>query len=232
MLVLLDSDSRDCKYFLSELKSVLDQCRTPPNTMFRLAIEEIEAWYIGDRRAVIAACPRAKKAIWARYQQDSVCGTWELLADAVYPGGAQAIRKAGWPLPGTVKHEWAEKIRPCMDITNNLSPSFLQISRWHQAIGRQQLTRPERRVSPRISADSGYISAVSVSAVFWRCPHSPESALSNVAVSVSGAVTSRQICPCSPASRRTARHREAKRRPRFGFGRFDLAVTRLGSGHE
>ena len=124
VLVLLDSDSRDCKYFLSELKSVLDQCRTPPNTMFRLAIEEIEAWYIGDRRAVIAAYPRAKKAILARYQQDSVCGTWELLADAVYPGGAQAIRKAGWPLPGTVKHEWAEKIRPCMDITNNLSPSF------------------------------------------------------------------------------------------------------------
>ncbi|AKJ28705.1 hypothetical protein AAW51_2014 [Caldimonas brevitalea] len=60
----------------------------------------------------------------ARYQQDSVCGTWELLADAVYPGGQAAIRKAGWPLPGQIKHEWAEKIGPRMSVEVNASPSF------------------------------------------------------------------------------------------------------------
>ncbi len=49
------------------------------------------------------------------YVQDSVCETWELLADAVHTGGSSAIKKAGWPLPGQVKHEWAKKIAPLMD---------------------------------------------------------------------------------------------------------------------
>lgn len=31
-----------------------------------------------------------------------------LLADAIHPGGAAAVKKAGWPLPGQLKHEWAE----------------------------------------------------------------------------------------------------------------------------
>jgi len=35
--------------------------------------------------------PRAKRDVLDRYVQDRVCGTWELLADAVYPGGSTAI---------------------------------------------------------------------------------------------------------------------------------------------
>jgi hypothetical protein len=62
-----------------------------------------------------------------RYTHDSVCGTWELLADAVYPGGSAAIKKTGWPLPGQIKHEWAEKITPFMDINQNTSPSFIKL---------------------------------------------------------------------------------------------------------
>lgn len=58
------------------------------------------------------------------YDQDSVCGTWELLADALYPGGSKAVQKAGWPLPGQLKHEWAGRIAPCMDVQANDSPSF------------------------------------------------------------------------------------------------------------
>jgi len=124
VVVVLDSDSRDCKAFLVELKALLDRCQAAPNTLFRLAIEEMEAWFLGDRTALLAAYPRAKKDVLARYAQDSVCGTWELLADAVYPGGSQAVKKAGWPLPGTIKHGWVENIGPHMDPANNLSPSF------------------------------------------------------------------------------------------------------------
>jgi len=29
-----------------------------------------------------------------------------------------------WPLPGQVKHEWAKKIAPLMDMDRNVSPSF------------------------------------------------------------------------------------------------------------
>lgn len=124
VVVVVDSDRRDCKAFLAELKTLLGQCQPAPNTLFRLAIEEMEAWFLGDRAALLAAYPRAKKEVLAGYEQDSVCGTWELLADALYPGGTQAIKKAGWPLPGKIKHEWAENIGLHMVPANNLSPSF------------------------------------------------------------------------------------------------------------
>ncbi len=124
IVVIVDSDQRECMAFLSELKALLHNCRPAPNTLFRLAIEEIEAWYLGDQQALLSAYPRAKRDVLHRYQQDSVCGTWELLADAVRPGGSAAIRKAGWPSPGQIKHEWAEKIGPHMSIERNQSPSF------------------------------------------------------------------------------------------------------------
>jgi hypothetical protein len=124
VIVVVDSDRRDCREFLTELKSVLTACNPAPKTLFRLAIEEIEAWYFGDRDALISAYPKAKVDILNRYVQDSPCGTWELLADAVYPGGSTAVKKAGWPLPGQIKHEWAERIGPRLDPNRNTSPSF------------------------------------------------------------------------------------------------------------
>lgn len=124
VVVILDVDQRDCKAFLKELKTLLQQCRPAPNALFRLAIEEVEAWYLGDRQALLAAFPKAKKEVLSRYQQDSVCGTWELLADAVHPGGSASIQKTGWPLPGQMKHGWAEKIGPLLDVEGNQSPSF------------------------------------------------------------------------------------------------------------
>ena len=108
----------------SVLKAVLDDKTVVPDTMFRLAIEEVEAWYFGDREALLAAYPRVRQDVMRSYVQDSVCDTWELLADAVYPGGSSAIKKAGWPLPGQVKHEWAKKIAPLMEPDRNVSPSF------------------------------------------------------------------------------------------------------------
>ena len=124
VIVVVDIDKQDPKTFLTELNALAASCDAAAKTQFRLAIEETESWYLGDREALLLAYPRAKKEILARYVQDSVCGTWELLADAIYPGGATAIKKAGWPLPGQIKHEWAERIGPLMVIDRNTSPSF------------------------------------------------------------------------------------------------------------
>lgn len=123
VIVVVDTDVRDCRAMLTELKAAADKAGRP-DTIFRLAIEEIEAWYLGDRAAILHAYPRAKKDILDRYTQDSVCGTWELLADAIHPGGSNAVKTAGWPLPGQLKHEWANNIGPAMAIAGNLSPSF------------------------------------------------------------------------------------------------------------
>ena len=43
------------------------------------AIEESEAWLLGDREALIAAYPDINLEILDTYVQDSQCGTWELL---------------------------------------------------------------------------------------------------------------------------------------------------------
>ena len=127
VVVVLDADDRDCAVFLRELNDVANACAAPPRTLFRLAIEELEAWYLGDRGALLAAYPRARQQVLNGYAQDSVCGTWERLADAVHPGGAAAIRRSGWPLPGQVKHDWAARIGPLMDPERNISPSFCKL---------------------------------------------------------------------------------------------------------
>ena len=58
------------------------------------------------------------------YVNDSICGTWEKFADAVYPGGAQALSAKGWQAVGAEKSKWAEKVPPHIDISNNNSLSF------------------------------------------------------------------------------------------------------------
>lgn len=124
VVVVLDSDRQDCRELLAELHTLLASCDPAPNTLFRLAIEEMEAWLLGDGKALLKAYPKARREVLSRYVQDSVCGTWEVLADAIFPGGSAAIQKAGWPLPGQVKHEWVEQIGPHLDIELNASPSF------------------------------------------------------------------------------------------------------------
>jgi predicted ATPase len=68
--------------------------------------------------------PRAKDAVLNTYVNDSICGTWEKLADAVFPGGSAALSAKGWQAIGAEKSLWAEKITPHMDVNNNASPSF------------------------------------------------------------------------------------------------------------
>ena len=56
---------------------------------------------------------------------DSICGTWEHLADAVCNGGSAALSAKGKQAVGAEESQWAEKITPRMDVTNNASPSFV-----------------------------------------------------------------------------------------------------------
>ena len=89
-----------------------------------IAVEELEAWLLGDRAAVLAAYPDINTKELDAYEQDSVVGTWEVLASAIL--GKRAIRliKAGYPAVGSYKHKWAEAIAPHLDAKRNISPSF------------------------------------------------------------------------------------------------------------
>ena len=124
VVVVVDSDERDCIVFKQELLSVLNACNPRPETLFRIAIEETEAWLLGDRTAVKSAYPDAKDAVLNSYVQDSVCGTWEVLADAVHSGGSNLLKKLGYPAAGMAKCDWARDIAPHLDVNQNQSKSF------------------------------------------------------------------------------------------------------------
>ena len=124
VVVVVDLDDRDCMEFKQELLAVLDDCNPRPRTLFRIAIEESEAWLLGDRTAVREAYPEAKFPVLDSYEQDSICGTWERLADAVHPGGSMRLKKAGWSEAGKAKCEWAGRIASHMDPDRNRSKSF------------------------------------------------------------------------------------------------------------
>ncbi len=124
VVVVVDLDDKQCVEFKQQLLSVLNACEPRPRALFRIAIEESEAWLLGDPDAVKAAYPGARDSILDGYAQDSICGTWEVLADAVHQGGAARLAKTGYPAIGIAKCEWARMIAPLMDVEKNRSRSF------------------------------------------------------------------------------------------------------------
>ncbi|WP_445174360.1 hypothetical protein [Microcoleus sp.] len=125
LIVICDLDDRCLSAFRRELLDLVNRCNNPKaKTQFCIAIEEGEAWYLGDFAAIKAAYPKAKEAVLNSYTNDSICGTWEKLADAVFSGGAQNLSKQGGQAIGLEKTNWANNIPPLMDVDNNLSPSF------------------------------------------------------------------------------------------------------------
>lgn len=124
VVVVCDLDKKDKRTFLGELQGLLLSIAAPPQTVFCLAIEEGEAWLLGDFNAIRTAFPHCKMEVLRKYRNDSICGTWELLADAVEPEGAAALRGGGYQVIGAAKCKWAEMITPHLDVNVNKSPSF------------------------------------------------------------------------------------------------------------
>ncbi len=124
VIVICDLDNKCLKTLRQELYSVLNACHPKPETRFCIAIEEGEAWLLGDIPAIKNAYPSAKDSVLKNYRNDSICDTWELLADAIYAEGSSRLKKRGWQAVGREKSTWAEKITPNMNVEKNKSPSF------------------------------------------------------------------------------------------------------------
>lgn len=119
VLVLVDLDEQNCHQLKRNLLGVLDRCDPEPVVLFRIAIEETEAFYLGDPRAIRRAFPGAKLGRMKDYVQDSVCGTWEVFAKVI---GAESDDKT----------HWAERMAPHLGTAwrgsdSNQSPSFRQL---------------------------------------------------------------------------------------------------------
>jgi hypothetical protein len=124
IIVVVDCDDQNCVEFKKELISVLETCDPKPIVFFRIAIEEIEAWLLGDEAALRQAYPKYDKAVYDRYKQDSIIGTWEKLADIVLLKDSEKLKKAAFFEIGKKKTEWAKNIGAYMDIHRNASRSF------------------------------------------------------------------------------------------------------------
>jgi hypothetical protein len=124
VIVVLDCDNRNCLDFKKELVSVLDACNPKPVTFFRIAIEGMEAWLLGDEAALQKAYPGYDKAAYHTYKQGSIIGTWEKLADIVLLKDSEKLKKTTVFETGRKKTEWAKNIGKYMDIHKNNSKSF------------------------------------------------------------------------------------------------------------
>lgn len=127
VVVLVDLDERpDCIAFKTQMTNLLNGCHPRPRSLFRIAIEELEAWFLGDQAAIQSTYPRYQTASLQSYQQDTQCGTWEILADVIHPGGRQTLLSHGKRSRRILeeKRRWAKTLCPQMQISHNLSPSF------------------------------------------------------------------------------------------------------------
>lgn len=125
-VIVLDNDDHDPGIFLKELEEVAKKNSISMDHLFCLAVEEVEAWLLGDEMAIQKAYPAYKKNVLHSYEQDEICGTWELLADVIFKGGIREIRrrKMSYMEIGKLKSEWADRIGEYMDFSENKSPSF------------------------------------------------------------------------------------------------------------
>lgn len=127
LVVLIDRDDEDCmllKQFINNkaleagLKIKTDS--NPFQVLNRIAIEELESWFIGDPLAIRAAYPRVSKSFenqnTYRYPDGVQGGTWEALE--------RLLQRAGYYSSGLPKIETARNISQHMQPTRNRSKSF------------------------------------------------------------------------------------------------------------
>ncbi|MCX7425989.1 MAG: DUF4276 family protein [Planctomycetia bacterium] len=129
IVVVVDRDDDDCR----DIKDRLEQMASDVDLITRraaggqsyvlvtrLAIEELEAWYFGDWRAVRSAYPKVSETIprKAAYRDtDSIRGgTWEAFE--------RVLKKAGYFRSGLRKIEAARTIAAHWDPDRNTSKSF------------------------------------------------------------------------------------------------------------
>lgn len=129
IVIVLDRDDDDCLHLKATIEEMARRASLRLTTdlsprdwqvLIRIAIEEIEAWLLGDMDAIRAAYPRIPSSLGKRQKfrdPDNVKGgTWEALE--------QALQKAGYFSSGLRKIEFARAVAKHMNPISNQSRSF------------------------------------------------------------------------------------------------------------
>lgn len=129
IVVLCDRDNDDCQDLKKKLENqvILSGFTTKSSTssqqftvLNRIAIEELEAWFLGDATAICQAYPKVPQRFTkrTRYRDPDAVkgGTWEALE--------ALLKEKGYHQGGLNKVEAARTISEYMQPQNNQSPSF------------------------------------------------------------------------------------------------------------
>ena len=125
LVVIMDSDSNDPDELRKTLYTVCKKYARDVRSVIGLCTEEIEAWLLGDIKALVKAFPECDLDAYGEYVQDGICGTWEALCRVTFPETFENIIDIGYPAIGHYKARWAEAVSEFMDPEENVSPSFL-----------------------------------------------------------------------------------------------------------
>lgn len=125
LVVVMDADELPPADVETAIRTPLRRFAPQLPHVIGICVEEIEAWLLGDRAALLSAYPDADLSCLERYGQDTVCGTWETLARCIHPDMAERIIRIGYPAVGQYKYAWCRDISRYMDPDRNVSPSFL-----------------------------------------------------------------------------------------------------------
>ncbi|MCR4689265.1 MAG: hypothetical protein K5745_06920 [Saccharofermentans sp.] len=123
LVIVMDSDNNDPAALRNSIYECASRYAPDIRSVVGLCTEEVEAWLLGDRKAILEAYPDADISVLDSYEQDSICGTWEVLCRAVSPDADRVI-DIGYPAIGHYKALWAEKVSCYMNPARNVSPSF------------------------------------------------------------------------------------------------------------
>lgn len=129
IVVLVDEDRQDCRKLKQKLEAAAAAAGLKTKTISRgapfvvlnrIAVEELEAWFLGDPAALHSAYPKVSPALGSKVQfrnPDAVAGgTWEALE--------RVLQGAGYYRSGLPKIEVARTIAKHMDAGRNSSGSF------------------------------------------------------------------------------------------------------------
>ena len=139
IIVLVDEDRADCRALKQRMEQAAEAAglvtKTAANggrfvVLNRIAVEELEAWFLGDIQALAKAYPRVPRSLaaQARFRNpDAIAGgTWEALE--------RVLQRAGYFNNGIAKIELARTIAKHMDPACNTSTSFRHFVRGLEAL--------------------------------------------------------------------------------------------------
>lgn len=130
IIILVDRDDESCQNLKSKLEKIaikkgfitksISKNQKAFQVLNRIAIEELEAWFFGDVKAMVSAYPKVSPNLGqkAKFRNPDQIngGTWEALE--------QVLQRAGYHQGGLEKVKAAREISKFMNPQNNRSPSF------------------------------------------------------------------------------------------------------------